>query len=427
MVSTRYILVYSMDGSSCMNILFLTIAYNGASRNIYSDLMYKFKMCGHCIWVVCQEERRSRRYTRLCLNDGINILYVKTWNLTGKVSLIEKGVATLSIEYLFKNAINKYLYNIKFDLVLYSTPPITFSNVVKYIRNKDGAKTYLLLKDIFPQNAVDLGLIKESGFIYRYFRHKEEQLYQISDHIGCMSEANIQYVLAHNDLSKEKVELNPNCIKPLPVQEKDEQSIKMIRAKYGIPGNAIVFAYGGNLGIPQGLEFLVEVCKKMNNRQDIFLLIVGDGGRYDYLAGELNTIDANNIKLMKKIPKEDYDKLITACDVGLIFLNLKFTIPNFPSRLTSYMEMCLPVLAATDTATDLKDVLAEAGCGLWAKSGDVDTFLGHMDFLAKHTEERQAMGKRGRKYLEEHYTVDKSYEIIMRHFENNGGTANVRA
>ena len=410
-----------------MNILFLTIAYNKKSRNIYSGLMQEIKQRGHNIWVICPAERREHQNTSLKQEEQLNVLRVKTGNIKGKVSVLEKGISTLSIEYLFKRAINKYLYNVKFDLVLYSTPPITFSNVVKYIRNRDGAKTYLLLKDIFPQNAVDLGLLKKGGPIYRYFRHKEEQLYRISDHIGCMSEANIRYVLAHNNLPKEKVELNPNSIKPLSLQEKDVQRAKMIRSQYSIPSNSVVFAYGGNLGIPQGLEFLVEVCKKIKNRQDIFLLIVGDGGRYDYLASELNKINAGNIKLMRKLPKEDYDNLIATCDVGLIFLNLKFTIPNFPSRLTSYMEMCLPVLAATDTATDLKDVLAEAGCGLWAKSGDIDTFLSYMDFLAKHTEERQTMGKRGREYLEEHYTVDKSYEIIMRHFENNGGTANVRA
>lgn len=408
-----------------MNILFLTIAYR-TGRNIYSDLMHEFKEKGHEVWVVCQTERREHQHTSLRQEDQINVLRVKTGNLTGKVSFIEKGLTTVSLEYLFKKAIARYLNDIKFDLVLYSTPPIAFGNVVEYVRNRDGAKTYLLLKDIFPQGAVDLGAVNSNSFIYKYFRHKEGQLYQISDHIGCMSEANVQYVLAHNDLPQEKVELNPNSIKPLPLQEKDEQSIKIIRAKYSIPSDAVVFAYGGNLGIPQGLEFLVEVCKKIKNRQDIFLLIVGDGGRYDYLTGELNTIDTGNMKLMRKLPKEDYDKLITACDVGLIFLNPKFTLPNFPSRLTSYMEMCLPVLAATDTATDLKDVLEKSGCGLWAKSGDIETFLRHIDFLAKHAKERQAMGKRGRKYLEEHYTVDKSYEIIMRHF-NNGGTANVRA
>lgn len=409
-----------------MNILFLTIAYK-TGRNIYSDLMHEFKDRGHEVWVVCQTERREHQHTSLRQENQINVLRVRTGNLTGRVSFLEKGFTTISIEYLFKKAIARYLNNIKFDLVLYSTPPITFGNVVEYVRNRDGAKTYLLLKDIFPQGAVDLGAINSNSFIYKYFRHKEEQLYSISDHIGCMSEANIRYVFTHNDLPKEKVELNPNSIKPLLVQEREVQEIEEIRSKYSIPSSVVVLAYGGNLGIPQGLEFLVEVCKKIKNRQDIFLLIVGDGGRYDYLAGELNTIDADNIKLMRKLPKEDYDKLIAACDVGLIFLNPKFTLPNFPSRLTSYMEMCLPVLAATDTATDLKDVLAEADCGLWAKSGDIDAFIRHIDFLTTHTEERQAMGKRGRKYLEEHYTVDKSYEVIMRHFENNGGTANVRA
>lgn len=407
-----------------MNILFLTIAYK-TGRNIYSDLMYEFKRRGHEVWVVCQTERREHQHTSLRQEDQINILRVKTGNLTGKVSFIEKGLTTVSVEYLFKKAIARYLSDIKFDLVLYSTPPITFGNVVEYVRNRDGAKTYLLLKDIFPQGAVDLGAINSNSFIYKYFRHKEEQLYQTSDHIGCMSEANIRYVLAHNDLPQEKVELNPNSIKPLLVEKKDKQHTAAIRAKYGVPSNSVVFAYGGNLGIPQGLEFLVEICKEIKDRTDIFLLIVGDGGRYDYISNELKTIDAGNIKLMKKLPKEDYDKLIAACDVGLIFLNPKFTFPNFPSRLTSYMEMCLPVLAATDTATDLKDVLEEANCGLWGRSGDINTFLKHMDFLVQHTEERLAMGKRGRKYLEDHYTVDKSYDIIMRHFANNGGTTNV--
>lgn len=408
-----------------MNILFFTIAYNKNTRNIYSDLIQEFIRHGHSVCVVCQTERRERESTSLSHEEQLRVLKVKTGNIKGKVSFLEKGISTLSIEYLFKRAVCQYLYDIKFDLILYSTPPITFSNVVEYIRNRDGAKTYLLLKDIFPQNAVDMGLIKEKGLIYRYFRHQEKKLYYISDYIGCMSEANIRYVLANNDIPQCKVELNPNSIKPLPVAKKDKQDIDAIRTKYGIPCNAVVFAYGGNLGLPQGLEFIVEVCQKIKGRSDVFLLIVGDGGRYDYLAGELHVIGASNIKLQKKLPKDDYDKLISACDVGLIFLNPKFTFPNFPSRLTSYMEASIPVLAATDTATDLKDVLKEANCGLWAKSGDMDTFLRHIDFLAEHPNERQAMGRRGRKYLEEHYTVSKSYEIIMRHFVKDGGRTNV--
>lgn len=403
-----------------MNIMFLTIAYK-SGRNIYSDLIHEFQERGHDVWVVCQTERREQYTTCFKQEDGIKVLRVKTGNLTGKVSFIEKGLSIISVEYLFKRAIAKYLSNIKFDLILYSTPPITFGGVVEYTCKRDNAMTYLLLKDIFPQGAVDLGLISTKSFIYKYFRHKESQLYKISDYIGCMSEANVKYVLAHNDIPNGRVELNPNSIKPLPVTPKNKHDIDAIRIKYDIPCNAVVFVYGGNLGIPQGLEFLVEVCKKIKGRQDVFLLIVGDGNRYDYLIGELYTIGASNIKLLKKLPKHEYDELISVCDVGLIFLSSRFTFPNFPSRLTSYMEICIPVLAATDEVTDLKDVLINSGCGLWAKSGDIDTFIQHMNFLVNDPNERRAMGERGRKYLEEHYTVSKSYEIIMQHFDRSRG------
>ena len=94
-----------------------------------------------------------------------------------------------------------YFADIKFDLILYSTPPITFYKAIEYVKKRDGAKTYLLLKDIFPQNAVDLGMMSKTGLkglIYKYFRKKEKKLYAISDKIGCMSQANVDYVLKHN-------------------------------------------------------------------------------------------------------------------------------------------------------------------------------------------------------------------------------------
>ena len=93
-------------------------------------------------------------------------------------------------------------------MILYSTPPITFCGVVEYFQKRDNAKTYLMLKDIFPQNAVDLGMMKTTGakgLIYKYFRKQEKKLYAISDRIGCMSQANVEYVLKDNpEVSKEK-------------------------------------------------------------------------------------------------------------------------------------------------------------------------------------------------------------------------------
>jgi hypothetical protein len=80
-----------------------------------------------------------------------------------KTNLIEKGISTLTLESKFKRGINKYFSDIKFNLILYSTPPITLQRAVEYVKQRDNAKAYLLLKDIFPQNALDLGMLEKTG------------------------------------------------------------------------------------------------------------------------------------------------------------------------------------------------------------------------------------------------------------------------
>lgn len=136
-------------------------------------------------------------------------------NIT-KCSIIEKGISSLQIEYKFKSAIKRYFKDTKFDLILYSTPPVTFSSVIQFFKRRDNAKTYLLLKDIFPQNAVDIGMLSKTGFkglLYRYFRLVEKKLYAISDRIGCMSPANVEYLLANNpEIESSRTEICPNSI-----------------------------------------------------------------------------------------------------------------------------------------------------------------------------------------------------------------------
>lgn len=159
-----------------MNILFLSISTAVSdinNRGIYPDLLRKFAFEGHEVFIVCSFERKLRKQTNYINYGSVHILGVKTLNIT-KTNIFEKGISTLLIEYQFKNAINKYFYNYNFDLILYSTPPITFSNLINYLKIKYQAKSYLLLKDIFPQNAVDLGLIRKNGLIHKFFKKKKK-------------------------------------------------------------------------------------------------------------------------------------------------------------------------------------------------------------------------------------------------------------
>lgn len=396
-----------------MKILFLTLVKITSleERGIYTDLLRKFRSAGDEIYVVCPTERREKLPTTIIEEQNVKILRVKTLNIQ-KINLIEKGVATLTIEHLFLQAIKKHFSNTKFDLVLYSTPPITFTSVIQYIKKRDNAYSYLLLKDIFPQNAVDMKMLKENGLFHRFFLAKEKKLYDISDTIGCLSEANRQFLFLNNKYLKEaKVEINPNSIEPL-VIEKDEDKQNAIKLKYGLPSDKKIFIYGGNLGKPQGLDFLLDTIT-MSKNPNVFFLIVGFGTEYNRINKWFQTVKPVNAKLLSGLPKQDYDDLVTACDVGLIFLHKDFTIPNFPSRLLSYLEMKIPVIAATDPATDIGKIIEKNGCGYWVISGDMENMQKAINDVCSDNEKYNKMKDNAWSLLLNEYTVDGSYNLIM--------------
>jgi glycosyltransferase involved in cell wall biosynthesis len=250
------------------------------------------------------------------------------------------------------------------------------------------------------------------GLLYKYFRQKEKKLYSLSDHIGCMSQANVNYILKHNpEISKEKVEICPNCIE---VQDMrlSEQERKEMRDKYGLPQDKKIFVYGGNLGKPQDVPFIINCLKKCTDLVDVYFVIAGSGTERHLIEKYLTEENPSHVKLFGQIPKDEYDKMIACCDVGLIFLDHRFTIPNFPSRLLSYMQAGLPVLACTDPNTDIGKVITDGGFGWFYESYDVTTFADiEKKIVATHTKE---YGNRAFDYLKSHYISEISYKIITK-------------
>lgn len=397
-----------------MNILFLSLGefsdFSGGSVHI--DILKRLSR-DHQVYLVCKSERRNNLPTRLETQDGIRVLRVLTGNLKN-VGLIEKGISTLTVEYRFLSAVKRYFSDVKFDLVLYETPPITFVSVVKKIKKRDRARSYLMLKDIFPQNAVDLGMMTTrgiKGLIWRYFRKKEKKLYAVSDRIGCMSEANAAYVLKHNpEIPPEKVEVCPNCMAFTDKRVTAEER-RTMREKYGLPQDKTVLIYGGNLGKPQGIPFLIECLRAKANDPDAYFMIVGNGTEYGAIERFLQTEKPANVKLMQSLPRADYDQLVAACDVGLIFLDHRFTIPNFPSRILSYMQAGLPVLCCTDPNTDIGTVAVQGGFGWWCESNDTAAFS-RLVSEAAHAD-LPAMKAAAQNYLKENYTVETAYARIV--------------
>lgn len=398
---------------SSKNILFITLLRIDSinDRGIYNDLLRDLQNKGNKIFVVSPLERRLKLNTNLSITEYSQILNVKTLNIQ-KTNLLEKGLATLAIEYQYLFAIKKYFKEVKFDLIIYSTPPITFFKVINYIKKRDSAISYLLLKDIFPQNAIDLKLFRKNGIIHNFFLKKEKQLYAISDYIGCMSQANVDYLKKHNpNLDFNKILINPNSIYPNYINYSllEKERVKL---KYQIPLDKKIFIYGGNLGKPQGLGFLLETIR-LTKRSDVYFLIVGSGTELIRIKSWFKKNKPKNATLIPILPKIDYDKLLAACDVGLIFLNKNFTIPNYPSRLLSYLEMKMPVITATDKNSDIGIDVEKNKCGFAVLSGDIKEMHNAINRLMNEVNIFNEMKENSWKFLNRDFHVDRSSKLII--------------
>ncbi|MCK6611985.1 MAG: glycosyltransferase family 4 protein [Bacteroidia bacterium] len=396
-----------------MNVLFLSVSTavsNINNRGIYPDLLRYFVRMGHTVYIVCPFERRTKKSTALTVESNVFTLGVETLNIT-KSNSIEKFFATLLIEKQFERSIQKHFQNIKFDLILYTTPPITFNSLIGRLKHKHSARTYLMLKDIFPQNAVDLGLIKKNGLLYRFFRNKEKSLYDISDFIGCMSPANVDYVLNHNpSVNKEKVGLCPNAIEVIDRKKNIKDDLFQ---KYGIPANKKIFLYSGNLGIGQGIEFLIECLKECRDVKDAHFLIIGSGNRAELLKKWISNGHPKNVQFLDYLPKADFDLIEAWCDVGLVFLDYRFTIPNFPSRVLSYMEAGLPVIVCSDTVSDLGKIAEKNNFGFFCRSNDTVTFRKAVDTFSGSEKLIKDMGENSKKFLIGNFTTSIAYNNII--------------
>ena len=413
-----------------MNVIFLTMApiEDINVREIYPDLLRHFAKEGHQVYIVSPRDRRLSINTYVKEDGAVNYMGVKTLNLQ-KTNVIEKGIGQVLVSKQFKRAIKKYWGNVIFDLILYATPPITLQGVVQWLKKKNPqAMSYLMLKDIFPQNAIDIGMMTTGGvkgILYRHFRKQEKNLYKVSDFIGCMSPANVKYVLKHNsEISPDKVEVAPNAVEL--IERKLEESQERaewyyIRRRYDLPTDRPIFIYGGNLGKPQGIDYLVKCLDANKKRTDCFFVVVGSGTEYGKIESWMSDVRSKmsdvSVKVMKGLPKADYDLLVRSCDVGMIFLDHRFTIPNYPSRLLSYLENKMPVLCATDVNTDIGKIAEENGYGYWCESVKLEDFTALVDKML--ASDMKSMGERGYEFLKKNYLVENTYNAIMAHFKNS--------
>ena len=371
-------------------ILFVSINYNEEQKNLYTDLVDALVVRGHFVTVITSNSNKSfqKEYRQIGFKE----------NITKNKNLIKKGISTITVSSKFRKVIKKKISNSEtFDLILYATPPITFNSVIKFCKKRFNSKTYLMLKDIFPQNAVDLKMFSKKNPIYWYFRYKEKNLYKLSDYIGCMSDGNIKYLLEHNsNISNKKVGIFYNSIK---IRQYDEINIKR---------KETVFIFGGNLGKPQNIPGLLDIVNKLSDYKFAKFIVIGSGSEDKEIKKFIEDNEPDNLILYEHLPRDKYEEKLLEADVGLISLDPRFTIPNIPSKLQSYMNLKKPILALTDTNTDLKDIITNAKCGWWYDATNIDEIILGIKQICRDKELQKIKGKNGFEYLKQNYDVNQN-------------------
>lgn len=352
--------------------------------------------------------------------DNVEVFKINVGDYySAKVTKLDKGLTMLKLPYIFSYNIKKYLGKNNYDLIITSTPMLNNPLLIKKLKALYSSKILLIIWDIFPQNAVDLGIVKNKLLI-NMFSKKYNKAIELSDYISCMSQGNQKYLSEKypEALNKFFILKNWAQIKDKPIFNK-----KLIREKYGYNEQDFICIFGGNMGKPQKLENILELAKKSLIDKTIKFLFIGKGTERNLLENKVKNEKISNVKFLDYIPREDYELVTASCDIGLVSLDERFTVPNFPSKTTDYFKLELPILASLDScaAADYGKFLQyEVKGGLFALAGDTDKLYRQLLKLKNNSELKIELGKNGRKYYENELGVDKAYETIMKQIKNRG-------
>lgn len=323
-----------------MRILFFTLIpiKNLKEKGIYNDMISEFNDQGDNVDYYFPNKEKYFN-----VEQNVSFISIKTRDNPQKQSnFIKKYFLYLEIEHNLTKLIKHN--NKNYDLLIIVTPSIFQLKIINIFKNKNPkAKVLLLLKDIFPDNAIDLGILKNyfpMNIAIKHFKSIEKKLYDYVDHIGCMTPLNIEYIANKHHKIKEKLFLSPNSIKPYKIPRIEN------RKSLGLPVNKKILIYTGNIGLPQDPELIKQFIQLLPN--NYYMILIGSGTNFPIIEKE-------NLLIINKVLKQyEVDQYLINSDYGLVFLSEKFNVPNFPSKILNYLNANLPLISITNKYNDLR-------------------------------------------------------------------------
>jgi glycosyltransferase involved in cell wall biosynthesis len=402
-----------------MRILFITDSYPPEVRSaaqLMKDLAEGFREKGYDIDVATTYPQYNiadsiqGNFKEISYENGVRVLRIKTLP-HHKVNFIIRGVAQLLMPYIFFLKIKKNI-NGKIDFVIVHSPPLPLAIAAYKVKKFYGSKFILNLHDIFPQNAIDLGVL-HNIFLMRFFEWMEKMIYKKSDLIIVPSDQHKKFIEEHRDVPIGKTHVVYHWIdsEPFITAKKTGQFRKL----YGLD-DKFIFLFGGVIGPSQGLDLIIRIANKLKDNSDIVFLLVGDGSTKEGLMKKVKELNLKNVIFKPFISPEEYPKLVKDCDVGLICLSSQNTTPAVPAKILGYMAAGIPVVAFLQKESDGLSIIKNAQCGYGSVSDNEDEALEIVLKIYKERRKIGVLGKNGLNYLlknmEKKVGVDKFEKLI---------------
>lgn len=320
------------------------------------DLSQEFVRQGHDVTVIVPTHLISTPWALETL-EGVQVLRVKAMQ-TRDTPYVKRTLAELALSSFVRKGVEQSpLRDTKWDAVVWYSPTIFFGRAAAWLKKKSACPSYLIIRDIFPEWAVDLGLMSRGGLVHRFFKYFERVQYEAADTIGVQSPAGLPYFAEWKKQPGRRLEVLQNWLAPA-----KNVGCSISIAESSLAGRRI-FVYAGNMGTAQGMDMVLGLAERMRNRENIGFLLVGRGSDVARLKVIVADKGLQNVLFHDEIEPREVPGLLAQCHVGLVMLDPRHKTHNVPGKFLTYMQAGLPVLARINDGNDLAELIAEEGVG----------------------------------------------------------------
>lgn len=402
-----------------MRILLVTDPYPpeiSSASDLMKGLARALVARGHEISVLTTSPRykvdpnhAGKDWPEFAVEDGVSVVRASTFALR-HVGYIRRGLAIILAPFQMWRTLRKHLTG-GFDAVFIYSPPLTLG-IIGCILKRGGTRFLFNVQDIFPQNAIDLGILRNILLI-SFFRWIERFIYKHADIVTAHSKSNLDLLVSANPDLAGKFTVLHNWIDINPFSTTRGKNFRQL---FDLQGK-FVAVFAGVLGPSQAVHMLVEVAGRIRDLHDFVFLVVGDGTEKKRAEELALSRGLKNILFKPFISQDDYPDLLSSSDVGLICLSSAVKTPVIPGKILGYMVAHLPVAAFVNAESDVHPLVADAQCGASCVSDDVRKMEQILRGFHDDPEACRKMGQNGRKYAIEHFSKDRITGEIERMME----------